>query len=226
MLQLSKILNRTSKSVGPLVNVIGYVSDAQLRAATVEIGSPENWQPAKRDKHPKLHEGRSLVLREYNHHDAECRNQFPALESIIEYVLSLGYGSVAGKIVVACLPPGKKILPHRDVGGYYKFHNRIHVPLVTHQDSIMQSVDQLFHMDLGKVYLFQNLEIHSAHNRSNGNRLHLIIDVLDDRYSARIYQRGYLLLASNFLLLGTLYRLWGRWRRYSDSHNQTIGECE
>ncbi|WP_261526624.1 aspartyl/asparaginyl beta-hydroxylase domain-containing protein [Burkholderia multivorans] len=207
MLSVMKLLGRPPKAVGPLVNVIGAMSDTRLHAALAEIGEPASWPAVKRDRHRKLKQGRSLILRDYNHRDTEMRERFPALEAIVQQVLTLGYGSVPGKIVVACLPPGKQIKPHRDVGGYYKFHNRIHVPLRTTAGATMHSAGVDFHMERGKVYLFQNLEVHSATNASEDNRLHLILDVLDHRYSAWIYRKFYLLLASNFLFLGTLYRL-------------------
>lgn len=212
MFSLLKMLGRAPKVVGPIVNVIGHMPVTRLDEALAQIGAPASWPTAKRDKHPKLNQGRSLILREYNHRDTELRARYPAIDAIVQHVLKLGYGTVPGKIVVACLPPGKEIKPHYDFGGYYKFHNRIHVPLRTAPDVTMLSGTQSFHMDAGKIYLFQNLEVHSAHNASDMDRLHLILDVLDERYSARIYEKTYLILASNFLFLGTLYRLWATLR--------------
>ena len=209
---LLKTLGRSPKAVGPTVNVIGHMPVTQLNEALAQIGAPTSWPATKRDKHPKLNQGRSLILRAYNHRDTELRARYPALEAIVQHVLKLGYGTVPGKIVVACLPPGKEIKSHYDFGGYYKFHNRIHVPLCTMPNVTMLSAGQSFHMDVGKIYLFQNLEVHSAHNASDVDRLHLILDVLDDRYSARIYEKFYLIFASNFLFLGTLYRLWATLR--------------
>ncbi len=212
MISLLKMLGRAPKAVGPIVNVIGHIPVVQLNEALAQIGAPASWPAAKRDKHRKLNQGRSLVLRDYNYRNTESRARLPAVEAIVQQVLQLGYGTVPGKVVVACLPPGKIIKPHYDFGGYYKFHNRIHVPLCTAPGVTMLSAGQSFCMDVGKIYLFQNLEVHSAHNESAIDRLHLIIDVLDDRYSARLYEKAYLILASNFLFLGTLYRLWATLR--------------
>ncbi|WP_442809162.1 aspartyl/asparaginyl beta-hydroxylase domain-containing protein [Trinickia soli] len=212
MFSIMSMLGWSPKAVGPLVNVIGRVPRQSIEAALAEIGPPSSWPPAKRDKHRKLKQGRSLILRNYTHRDTEMRARMPAVEALVQQVLSLGYGSVPGKIVVACLPPGKEIKPHYDAGGYYKFHNRIHVPLCTAPTCRMQSGMQTFHMEVGNIYLFQNLQVHSAHNGSNVDRLHLILDVLDTRYSAKVYRWTYLLLASNFGFVGSLYRLWAALR--------------
>lgn len=212
MFSIMSMLGWSPKAVGPLVNVIGHVPSESIEAALAEIGAPSSWPVAKRDKHRKLKQGRSLILRNYTHRDTEMRAHMPAVEALVRQVLSLGYGSVPGKIVVACLPPGKEIKPHYDAGGYYKFHNRIHVPLCTSASCRMRSGTQTFHMEAGNIYLFQNLQVHSAHNASNVDRLHLILDVLDERYCATTYRRAYLLLASNFGFAGTLYRLWAALR--------------
>lgn len=194
------------KAQGPNQDVIGEVDRQLIDQALQEIGSPEQWPAVKRDQHHILEQGRSLILRDHRHKDTEQRGRYPAFEKLVEQVLSLGYGTAPGKIVAAYLPPGRIIKPHRDSGEYYTFHNRIHVPLVTSDDVIMEIEGEHFHMDVGKVYLFQNLRRHAARNGSQSGRIHLIMDVLDPRYSAAIYRRWWPVLASNFFWGASVYR--------------------
>lgn len=196
-----------TKAVGPNHHVIGAMDGALIAAAVAEIGPAAGWPASCRDRHHILEQGRSLILRDHRHRDTPQRGRYPSLETIIARVLSLGYGTVPGKIVVAFLPPGKVIKPHRDSGEYYTFHNRVHVPLLTDPGVVMSVDGEDYHMAVGQVYLFQNRRRHAARNLSPMGRLHLIVDVLDPRYSAAFFRRMHLLLATNFLWAATLYRL-------------------
>lgn len=198
------------KAVGPNRHVIGQADPRLIAAALAEIGSVETWPRVKRDDHHILDQGRSLIMRDERHRDSELRGRFPSIEKLVDQVLGLGFGSIPAKIVCAYLPPGKVIKPHKDGGQYYTFHNRIHVPLVTNSQVIMTVDGEQFAMDVGDIYLFQNLRRHAASNEGTEGRIHLIMDVLDPRYSVDLYHRLWWPLMLNFLGIASAYR----WLRY------------
>ena len=198
--------NYHTKAPSDAYSLIATIDRELIERAANEIGSPNNWARNKRDEHPKLNEGRSLELREQTHKDTPFRYKYPSVEQIVNIVLRLGYGSMPGKILAAYLPPGAKIKPHKDGGEYYKYHNRIHIPLITAPEVTMFADDEPYHMDVGNVYLFQNLRRHSVVNNSETGRIHLIVDVLDTRYDAQFYQQYQSVLIVNPIWIGGLYR--------------------
>lgn len=197
-----------TKAPGETYSLIGVLDRGLVERAASEIGGPDSWPSNERDAHPKLNEGRSLVFREYNYRDTLFRHRYSSVEQIIVAVLGLGYGSTPAKIVAAYLAPGATIKPHRDSGEYYKYHNRIHIPLITAPEVTMFAGDEPYHMDLGNIYLFQNLRRHSVINGSQAGRIHLIVDVLDPRYNFRFYRRCQWVLDRNPLWIGGIYRLY------------------
>jgi len=209
--------NQPSKAEGPNQHVIGHVDTALIEAALHEVGPAEHWARVSRDRHPILNQGQSLILRDQHHRDTPNRYRFNHVERIVAQVAQLGLGEVPGKVLLANLPPGKITKAHRDSGEYYKFHNRIHVPFVTAPGVTMSVGDEDFHMSVGNIYLFQNLRRHAVRNESNTHRIHLIIDMLDPRYSPTVYGRGAYLFGSNVLWCASMYRKYGQLAAYRAS---------
>ena len=209
--------NTTScKANGPNHHIIGKIDQKLIDSALIEIGRVEDWPNSKRDQHHILNQGRTLAFRDERYRDTAHRYKCPSINRIVEHVLGLGFGTVPGKIACAYLPPGKVIKPHKDGGQYYTFHNRIHVPLVTNP-GVMMTVDQEeFQMEVGNIYLFQNLRRHAARNQGQEARIHLIMDVLDPRYSQQIYHRLWWPLMLNAFGMASGYR-WLRSRNASQT---------
>jgi hypothetical protein len=199
-----------TKAEGPNRHVIGHVTMELVQAALREVGRAETWPIVTRDDHPLLSQGRSLILRDELHRDTPQRQRFPSVERLVAEVARLGFGNVPGKVLLASLPHGKVTKPHCDSGEYYKFHNRIHVPLVTAEGVSMIVAEEAFHMAVGDVYLFQNLRRHAVRNDSTIHRIHLIIDMLDPRYSPAVYARTARLLGVNLFWCSSLYQKYGR----------------
>ncbi len=201
-----------SKAQGLDEAVVAEISILLVEQAREEVGTPGQWPPAKRDRHHILNEGRSLILRDANQRDTPLRERYRAIQAIVDFVCTLGYGTVPGKITVAALPPGAHIKRHYDKGEYYKYHNRLHVPLATNALVTTTIEQHEFHMSVGHVYLFQNLKYHSVRNASSEHRLHLIVDLLDPRYDPAWYRRLRWLLLVNVLWIGSLYQRFRRVR--------------
>jgi len=200
-----------TKAAGPDLHVIDKISTELLNAVIEELPPVEQWPTTSRDSHHILDQGRSLIMRDHLHRDTDLREEFTNLEAVVTRILGLEFGTVPGKIVVAYLPPGKVIKSHRDGGEYYKYHNRIHLPLVTSEKVFMTIEGNDYFMKPGDIYLFQNLRRHGVRNESGKGRIHLIVDVLDARYSARFYKTMWPVLLTNFLWIGSAYRLLKYW---------------
>ena len=70
------------------------------------------------------------------------------------------------------------IPPHSDVSlqTFAPPTPRIHVPIITNEDVFFVLEDIEHHMELGKIYYFDNYKTHHVSNHSDEDRVHLVID--------------------------------------------------
>jgi Aspartyl/Asparaginyl beta-hydroxylase len=80
------------------------------------------------------------------------------------------------RAMVAKLPPGCRIDPHRDRHPSFGCGHRIHVPITTNT-GVRFSVDgRPFSLQVGQVYEINNIKVHSVINRGSTDRIHFIFD--------------------------------------------------
>ena len=98
----------------------------------------------------------------------------PIMDSIIARLYPPG-----GRIIramVAKLPPGCRIDPHRDRHPSFSCGHRIHVPIATNT-KVRFSVDgRPYTLQAGQVYEINNIKVHSVINRGSDDRIHFIFD--------------------------------------------------
>lgn len=98
----------------------------------------------------------------------------PIMDSIIARWYPAG-----GRIIramVAKLPPGCRIDPHRDRHPSFSCGHRIHVPIATNT-KVRFSVDgRPYTLQAGQVYEINNIKVHSVINRGSDDRIHFIFD--------------------------------------------------
>jgi hypothetical protein len=77
------------------------------------------------------------------------------------------------------LAPGADVPSHND--GNYTWRNRvrIHIPVITHPAITFSSVGNIdVHMREGEAWIFDNWRQHAVYNRSDVERIHLVIDTV------------------------------------------------
>lgn len=82
----------------------------------------------------------------------------------------------ARQMSIAAHPPGTKIRTHTDTDTWLK----IHIPLLTTNDSYFIFDDQKFVLESGKAYLVNTKVPHSTSNDGNSIRTHLFFKVPSD----------------------------------------------
>jgi hypothetical protein len=92
------------------------------------------------------------------------------------------YGYARGafpRVMLAQLPAGKKIHPHRDANLAAKWPHKIHVPLVTNDrvEFVIEGVGR--HLAEGRAVEVNNMGVHSVSNDGNADRVHLIFEYYD-----------------------------------------------
>lgn len=96
-------------------------------------------------------------------------------------VMNLVGGSRLGRVVITRTPPGKRILPHRDVlGKYANYYTRYHLVLHGLPGSLFTCGDETVNMKTGELWWFNAAAEHSVINNSADDRIHMLIDVRVD----------------------------------------------
>ena len=99
-------------------------------------------------------------------------------QPIIEAIVMKHYrpGGLVMRAMIANLLGGAKIAPHIDTDPSFAVAHRVHVPLITNDEVDFHVGGELFHLHEGQAYEINNLALHSVHNRSQQDRLHMIFD--------------------------------------------------
>ena len=72
--------------------------------------------------------------------------------------------------VISCHPPGSKINLHTDNEEFFK----IHIPIVTNDDSYFVFEKNRYNLKPGKAYLVNTEKLHGTENLGNSTRIHFI----------------------------------------------------
>jgi hypothetical protein len=96
---------------------------------------------------------------------------------------------VEGKVIrseVINMLPNSRIRSHFDRSDVLYLSRRFHIPITTNKKCIFTVERENFHLQQGNLYELNNRRYHSVENASNENRIHLIIDVIPNKYTKNI----------------------------------------
>lgn len=173
------------------VRRLGPVDIAALRDAVLAIPESE-WDAENADKPNRfeaLDSTRHIVFRFVaNLRDWRSdydRPNWAEWRALIEPVLTqavAGYGYARGvfpRIMLARMPGGGTIKPHRDANPAAKWPHKIHVPLQTN-DAVSFLIDGIDHfLPEGEAVEVNNMTVHAVENRGSSDRIHLIFEYYD-----------------------------------------------
>jgi hypothetical protein len=88
-------------------------------------------------------------------------------------------GISLGRVIIAKLPPGGRILAHADDYGAYALQDglRLHVCVQGLPGCLFHCGDEAVQMASDTVWWFNHRELHSAENHSFDDRVHLLVDI-------------------------------------------------
>ena len=103
----------------------------------------------------------------------------PAVRQLVLDVMRLTNSYQLDRLLITRIPPGGQILPHADVTGAY-----VHLAGLGRYHAVIQGLPgSMFYcggeevcMKTGEVWWFNAHQIHSVVNRSEADRIHLLID--------------------------------------------------
>jgi hypothetical protein len=98
------------------------------------------------------------------------------------------------RVMLVLLLPNSNVLPHTDVGAYYRHRNRYHLVLQSEKGSEFMSGDERQIFREGELWWFHNKKVHSVKNLSTSPRIHIIFDLLPkNHYSLKEKVKTWLL---------------------------------
>lgn len=110
--------------------------------------------------------------------DTSSRKLYPKVDELVSWIYDYVNGTKLGRIMIVNLKPGGVIGKHVDPGLYFEAHYRFHVPFITDPNVLFYGEDNSpAHMPEGYLCQLANRRQHSAENKSNIERIHLIIDI-------------------------------------------------
>lgn len=105
---------------------------------------------------------------------------------LVETAQMLAGASQVGRIIITSLKPGGYIKPHADEGKYADHYERFHLVLQSEPGNLFWLVNNAVPayrlMHAGELWWFNHKCTHWVKNNSKEERIHLIIDMVSDRY--------------------------------------------
>ena len=92
------------------------------------------------------------------------------------------YDGKIGKVVFPKLKAGNRVYKHKDTTEYLNVIHRNHIPIITNKDVLFYVDDGALNMFEGECWEVNNLKFHEIINNSNQDRIHLIIDIIPNKY--------------------------------------------
>ena len=103
------------------------------------------------------------------------------MSSIYEY-LEKEYDAKVVRCEIIKMHANSHIPDHIDSGEFLYLGRRIHIPLITNKDVIFTIFGNSINMEVGKWYDINNSLPHSVDNNSIYDRIHIIIDLIENKY--------------------------------------------
>jgi hypothetical protein len=170
---------------------LGRVDIAALKSAIMAIDE-EQWNrenASKPNRFEALDATRHIAFRFVdNFKDWRGHHGCPLWEewrSLLEPVLAQAtadYGYTNGeypRIMLARMPVGGVIQPHRDANPAARWPHKIHIPIQTNDQVFFYVDGQKYQMAEGEAVEVNNMGVHSVENRGNVDRIHLIFEYFD-----------------------------------------------
>jgi hypothetical protein len=103
------------------------------------------------------------------------------VKPIIEDLEKIHNGKV-GRAIFPKLMANKNIDGHFDGGNYLNVVRRHHIPIVTNPGVFFNIDHGLLNMFEGECWEINNMRYHAVKNESNQDRIHLLIDIIPNKY--------------------------------------------
>lgn len=98
--------------------------------------------------------------------------------SILDDILKLFPNFTYIKGEISCCYPNSEQRFHIDPRVFHRYAKRIHLPLITNNQSFLDIESNSYHLEKGKLYEFNNIKLHRSKNLGETKRVHIIVDII------------------------------------------------
>lgn len=115
-------------------------------------------------------------------YDRPLWNEWRHLLEPVMAAATADYGYEQGvypRVMLARMPAGGVIQPHRDANPAAKWPHKIHVPIMTNDQVIFRVDRAQYIIPEGEAVEVNNMGVHSVENRGTTDRIHLIFEYYD-----------------------------------------------
>lgn len=114
--------------------------------------------------------------------DRPAMSALKEAHGLINHVLGKVAATELGRVLIASLKAGGKILPHADEGTYADHFERFHIVLESEDGNVFNCGNESTVMKPGELWCFNHKTKHEAWNFSQAPRTHLIIDAVAPQF--------------------------------------------
>ncbi|RZI60691.1 MAG: aspartyl beta-hydroxylase [Pseudomonas sp.] len=115
----------------------------------------------------------------YDQHESKDQPAYAILTEARPLVMStfaaVG-GERLGRVMINRIAPGGRIYPHADTPEHVKYYSRFHIVLQSMPGVSFRSEHEEAYWETGSVFWFNNALEHEIINRSDTDRIHLVLD--------------------------------------------------
>jgi hypothetical protein len=106
------------------------------------------------------------------------KDEFEIIENKLKEIYGKGF---IIRAILVLLKSNSKINRHIDTGKSLSICHRIHIPIITNKNILFEIDNEIKNLKEGEMWEINNSEkMHSVVNNSNTDRIHLIVDWIND----------------------------------------------
>jgi aspartyl/asparaginyl beta-hydroxylase (cupin superfamily) len=106
------------------------------------------------------------------------KDEFKIIENKLKKIYGKGF---IIRAILVLLKSNSQINRHIDTGKSLSICHRIHIPIITNKDVLFEIDNEIKNLKEGEMWEINNSEkMHSVVNNSNADRIHLIVDWIND----------------------------------------------
>ena len=109
-------------------------------------------------------------------------NKIPSVKKVIFDLMHKVDGERLGGVLITKLPPGGHIEKHTDAGWHARYYDKFYVPILNSKGSIFGFEDGNIEPNIGEAWWFDNSQNHWVDNKSETDRIAMIVCIRTDKY--------------------------------------------
>jgi len=108
--------------------------------------------------------------------------ELPSLKEIIFPLMKEVEGERLGGVLITRIPSGCDIKPHVDKGWHVDYYDKFYVSLKSDVGANFYCGDEVLNPKVGEIWKFDNRNLHWVENRSQSDRMTLIVCIRTEKY--------------------------------------------